>query len=124
MPRVHGGASSDQRCSLIPEDYGLSAIIRVDTPGIHLALFAPAPLSRVSRLAQPPRGVLDKRPQTVYLLAHLYYLRPTILNDDDRPRSDTGLQPRTNQLMILMDHYPMRSSLTTCFSESGARTLL
>src|SRR5215211_4948322 len=45
-----------------------------------------------------------------------YYLRLAILHDDDRLRSDSVLQPRTNQIMSHVDHYPMRSSLTTCFS--------
>src|SRR5215217_101147 len=73
---------------------------------------------------QAPSDGLPPGASLVFGRTPTYYLRPTILNDDDRPRSDTGLQPRTNQLMILMDHYPMRSSLTICFSESGARALL
>ena len=72
---------------------------------------------RVSLPLPPTFTVTGTLPRT-------HYLRLTILNDDDRLHSDTGLQPRTNQIIIHVDHYPMRSSLTTCFSESGAQTLL
>src|SRR5215217_2867624 len=72
------------------------------------------------------KGPLRQKTPLKYQHQHdvTHYLRPTILNDDDRPRSYTGLQSRTNQLMIHMDDYPMRSYLTTCFSETSKCKLL